>query len=50
MKDFKDFGFAGMIDAPWGYDKKKRTTSKKVMNKHRAIHLRTRLPASRRPG
>ncbi len=26
-------GFASMIDGSWGYDKKKRTTSRKVMNK-----------------
>jgi len=26
-------GFASMLDGSWGYDKKKRTTSKKVMNK-----------------
>lgn len=26
-------GFASMIDGSWGYDKKKRATSKKIMNK-----------------
>ena len=30
-------GFASILDGSWGYDKKKRTTSKKVMNKRQSF-------------
>lgn len=30
-------GFAGILDGSWGYDKAKRTTSKKIMNKREAF-------------
>lgn len=30
-------GFAGILDGSWGYDKAKRTTSKKIMNKRESF-------------